>query len=61
MLKGIGAVLSILVSLPITIYLQYKILTMVGATELMWFLFWANVPTVIIIQVLIKFATEEKK
>ncbi len=43
-----------LIMLPIGFYLQYKVFTIIGATELMWFLFWANMPIIIIIQIISK-------
>jgi hypothetical protein len=38
--KMINGLLAIFITLPIWFYLQYKILKMIYATELMWFLFW---------------------
>ena len=43
-MKNLMAVLALFVQLPIWYYLLYKVLGMVGATELMWFLFWIYVP-----------------
>lgn len=42
--KIVVIVLYTLVVAPIWYYLMYKILTLVNATELMWFLFWVYVP-----------------
>lgn len=56
-LKLILALLPIalgLVSLPISLWLQYQVLARVQATELMMLLFWLNVPIIIAIQVLSK-------
>jgi hypothetical protein len=46
------AILGLFVTIPITLYLQYKIMSLVNATDLMWFLFWVNVPVFILIQVI---------
>ena len=53
-------ILSIFVILPIQFYLQYQILERVNATQLMWFLFWVNLPTVILMQVVTKIAEKVK-
>jgi hypothetical protein len=47
--------LAIFVTMPITFYLQWKILHLVGATELMWFLFWVNLPAAVLISVVARF------
>lgn len=52
--KLITALLGLLICLPISFYLQYKILKMVGATELMWFLFWIYVPLTILFRAIIE-------
>jgi hypothetical protein len=54
--KIIVALLGIFVSVPIGIYLQYKILDMVHATDVMWLLFWINVPVMILFQIISKVA-----
>jgi len=48
------AILGLFVTIPITFYLQYKVLALVNATDLMWFLFWINVPVFILIQIISK-------
>lgn len=53
MKKGILLILS-LICLPISFYLSYKTYTMIGATELMWFLYWVNMPVIIIVQIINK-------
>ncbi len=53
MKKGILLILS-LICLPISFYLSYKTYTMIGATELMWFLYWINMPVIIIVQIISK-------
>jgi len=40
----ISGLIASLVTIPVWIYLLYKILTLVEATELMWFLFYVYVP-----------------
>lgn len=53
-LKITVALVTILLSLPITFYLQYKVFSIIGATELMWFLFWMNLPILILLQLISK-------
>jgi hypothetical protein len=55
-LKVIMGLLGIFVTMPITLYLQYKILTLVYATDVMWFLFWVNIPVLILLQIISKVA-----
>ncbi len=50
----IASLLTLCITLPIWYYLQYKILGLVGATELMWFLFWIYIPVAIVSQLLLK-------
>lgn len=42
--KAIVGLLSLFLTIPIWYYLLYKMLEKVGASELMWFLFWIYVP-----------------
>jgi hypothetical protein len=58
-MKTATAIIAIFVTMPIWIYLQYKILELVNASELMWFLFWVYVPVVILTAV-IKAIIDEK-
>ena len=46
-LKLIVAVLYLCLVTPISMYLQYQILRRVNASELMWFLFWVNLPVIV--------------
>ena len=46
--KVIGSAIVLLISSPIWYYLLFKILKVVEATELMWFLFWIYIPVSII-------------
>jgi hypothetical protein len=50
--KIVSGVLSVCVTIPIWLYLWYKIMSMVGANELMWFLFWVYVPVTIVVAIL---------
>lgn len=47
-------VMSVVLCLPVSLYLQYKTLKMIGASELMMFLFWVNLPLIVL------FTTMEK-
>jgi hypothetical protein len=46
--KIITVVIFLVVTGPIWFYLLYKILQAVKATELMWFLYWIYLPSVIV-------------
>lgn len=56
-LKAIVAILGLLVVLPISMYLQFQIMKRVDASELMWFLFWINIPAVFLVQIITKMVT----
>jgi hypothetical protein len=43
-LKAIAISIAFTINLPIWFYLLYRILQAVGASELMWFLYWVYVP-----------------
>lgn len=51
--------ISVLITMPIWFYLQYKILTMVNATELMFFLFWVYVPFSALLNICAKIIVKE--
>jgi hypothetical protein len=51
-------VMQVLVTLPIWLYLLYKILVMVSATELMWFLFYLYIPAAVIVQIIGRLVTK---
>ena len=57
----ISALLTLCLSLPIWYYLIYKILTLVQATELMWFLYWIYLPFGLFAAVLAKLVDVLKK
>ena len=40
--------------LPISLWLQYQVLVRVSASELMFFLYWVNLPVMIAVQVAVK-------
>ena len=41
-----------LISMSWSLMLSYQILQLVSATELMWFLFWTNIPMVTVVNIL---------
>jgi hypothetical protein len=59
-MKATIVVLTLL-SLSIWLYLLYSILTIVKATELMWFLYYIYVPTSITVTTLIQAIKNEHK
>ena len=58
--RYIVAILSIFVVAPIWYYLLYKILVGVGATELMWFLYYIYLPVAILASTLSKLVEMQK-
>lgn len=55
-LKVVCGMLALCISMPIGIYLQYRILTAVEATAVMWLLFWAGMPVSIFVSIAYKVA-----
>ena len=53
--KVIAALLAVFIILPIWFYLIYYILSAVGASQLVWFLFWVYVPVSIFVTSIGKF------
>lgn len=51
-MKTVIGILTILILLPIRIYLMWYLLKAVGATELPMFIFWVSVPFGLLIQIL---------
>ena len=49
-LKGIKLVVG-LFSVAWSLFLSYKILEFIDATELMWFLFWTNIPMIVVVNI----------
>ena len=60
-MKYIPGLLVIFIAWPISFYLWYNMLKLVGASELMWFLFWAYVPAVLLASIIGVIAQEQKK
>jgi hypothetical protein len=58
-MKTIAGMVALFVTLPIWLYLLYKVLEYVHASELMWFLYWAYIPATILVQVTAKMATDK--
>ena len=50
--KIVAGVISLGVTLPIWLYLLYKLLENGQATELMWFLYWIYVPASVVVGVI---------
>lgn len=57
--KAVAAILALFVALPIWFYLLYRILELVQATELMWFLYWVYLPVNMLITTIVKLAGDE--
>ena len=53
--KVIAALLVMFIIMPIWFYLIYYILSAVGASQLVWFLFWVYVPVSIFVTSIGKF------
>jgi hypothetical protein len=53
-MRLLAGMLVVFTVLPISLWLQYQILKRVDASELMWFLFWVNVPLLFFLQVIAK-------
>jgi len=53
-LKGVVAVLSLCVLLPIWYYLMYQVLVRVSASDVMWLLYWIYLPVGIITSIMTK-------
>lgn len=56
----IAICIAVVVCWPIGFYLQYKILQSVKSTELMWFLFWVNIPFSLIVQILARVTAQDE-
>lgn len=61
LLKAVAAIVVLGVQLPISLWLQYQVLKRVEATELMMFLFWANVPIIIVTSLIAKLIEDKSK
>ena len=62
-LKIVYILIAVFITLPISLWLQYQVLSRVQATELMMFLFWIYVPLVFVVAIVgrIVAADEAKK
>lgn len=60
---GCISLILALLSAGMSFYIQYRVLAIIGADSLMWFLFWANMPLYIIfttiVNVVMKIYEEE--
>lgn len=59
--KIIAAIVTIFITLPISLWLQYQVLQRVNASELMMFLFWVYVPLIILSWVILKLVDDGDK
>lgn len=57
--KIITLIVGLLITGPIWYYLLYKILELVNATELMWFLYWVYLPIAIVMGVVAKLSDDD--
>ena len=55
-MKLIASILTIFIVWPVAFFLQWSVLKMVGATDLMWLLFWGSVPLTMICALIIVIA-----
>lgn len=53
-IRIIVGLLSVLVMLPIQFYLLYQLLDRTHASELMWFLYWVQLPMAILMAIVHK-------
>ena len=58
-IKALSMVLS-LIYLPISMFLSYKILELIQASELMWFIYWMLVPFAFVVGIVTKLAEWEE-
>jgi len=56
--RCIGILLG-LISVGYGLFLTYKILVHIIATELMWFVFWTYVPVVFLVAIIIKLVEDD--
>ena len=55
-MKLVAGVLTLLIIWPMTFFLTWSMLKMIGATDLMWFVFWAYIPISLICGLLMAMA-----
>jgi hypothetical protein len=58
-MKILAALLSVFVSLPISCYISYSLLSAIHADRLLWFLFWINIPVILFAQLALKLMEKE--
>ena len=56
----VAALLLALFTAPLSLYLQYRILEHIKATEGMWIIFWLLIPLTLLFQVLSRIAEWEE-
>ncbi len=60
-MKNFATAVGILIALPLSFLLQYMILSRVpDATDLMWFLFWFNLPITVFIRLAIELSDDKR-
>lgn len=59
--KAVTGLVSMFIAMPIWFYLLYKILEAVQASELMWFLYWVYLPTIIFTNLVVKLFGEDEE
>lgn len=57
---AVGIILSLIIEMPIWIYLQYWVISQLNPDRLIWFLFCIYVPTIITTSILAKIIAGEK-
>ena len=60
-MKIIASLAGLFICLPIWLYLLYKILVAVNATELMWFLYWIYIPCILFTSAVTKLLEQDDK
>jgi hypothetical protein len=59
-MRTAGLLVALFISVPIWFYLIYRILTVIDADELTWFLFWIYVPATLFVRIVAEVATKNK-
>ncbi len=57
-MKKVAGLLALFISLPLWMFLLYRILDAVHANELTWFLYWVYVPVTILVSAIAKLAED---
>jgi len=53
--KAVISVMTGLLAVSWSLYMTYLLYNLVGATSLMWFMFWTYIPMIIIFQIISSF------